>query len=132
MRQQSNEALIPDDQKKEAHRDLRRHSRMSPMAADYSMTRNYVEWLAVLPWNKTSGQEIEIPKAKEILDTDHYDLEKVKDRILDYLSVRRLKPNMKGPILCFVGAPGVGKTSLGKSIARALGRKFTRLSLGGV
>ena len=105
---------------------------MSPMAADYSLTRNYVEWLAVLPWNKTSGQEIEIPKAKEILDTDHYDLEKVKDRILDYLSVRRLKPNMKGPILCFVGPPGVGKTSLGKSIARALGRKFVRLSLGGV
>jgi ATP-dependent Lon protease len=86
----------------------------------------------VLPWNKTSGQEIEILKAKEILDTDHYDLEKVKDRILDYLSVRRLKPNMKGPILCFVGPPGVGKTSLGKSIARALGRKFVRLSLGGV
>jgi ATP-dependent Lon protease len=86
----------------------------------------------VLPWNKTSGHDIEIPKAKEILDTDHYDLEKVKDRILDYLSVRRLKPNMKGPILCFVGPPGVGKTSLGKSIARALGRKFVRLSLGGV
>jgi ATP-dependent Lon protease len=102
------------------------------MAADYSLTRNYIEWLAVLPWAKTSGQEIEIPKAKEILDTDHYDLEKVKDRILDYLSVRRLKPNMKGPILCFVGPPGVGKTSLGKSIARALGRKFVRLSLGGV
>jgi ATP-dependent Lon protease len=102
------------------------------MAADYSLTRNYVEWLAILPWAKTSGQEIEIPKAKEILDTDHYDLEKVKDRILDYLSVRRLKPSMKGPILCFVGPPGVGKTSLGKSIARALGRKFVRLSLGGV
>ncbi|MFZ0761577.1 MAG: endopeptidase La, partial [Candidatus Sulfotelmatobacter sp.] len=101
-------------------------------AADYSLTRNYVEWLAVLPWSKTSGQEIEILKAKEILDADHYDLEKVKDRILDYLSVRRLKPNMKGPILCFVGPPGVGKTSLGKSIARALGRKFVRLSLGGV
>ena len=102
------------------------------MAADYSLTRNYIEWLAVLPWAKTSGREVDIPKAKEILDTDHYDLEKVKDRILDYLSVRRLKPNMKGPILCFVGPPGVGKTSLGKSIARALGRKFVRMSLGGV
>jgi ATP-dependent Lon protease len=102
------------------------------MAADYSLTRNYIEWLAVLPWSKTSGAEVDIPKAKEVLDTDHYDLEKVKDRILDYLSVRRLKPNMKGPILCFVGPPGVGKTSLGKSIARALGRKFVRLSLGGV
>src|SRR5438445_3246375 len=105
---------------------------MSPMAADYSVTRNYIEWLAVLPWAKTSGVEVDIPKAKEILDTDHYDLQKVKDRILDYLSVRRLKPGMKGPILCFVGPPGVGKTSLGKSIARALGRKFVRLSLGGV
>ena len=132
LKKKIDEAGMPDDVKKEALKELGRLSRMSPMAADYSLTRNYVEWLAVLPWNKTSGQEIEIIKAKEILDTDHYDLEKVKDRILDYLSVRRLKPNMKGPILCFVGPPGVGKTSLGKSIARALGRKFVRLSLGGV
>ena len=132
LKKKIDEAGMPDEVKKEALKELGRLSRMSPMAADYSLTRNYVEWLAVLPWNKTSGQEIEIPKAKEILDTDHYDLEKVKDRILDYLSVRRLKPNMKGPILCFVGPPGVGKTSLGKSIARALGRKFVRLSLGGV
>ena len=132
LRQKIEGAGMPDDVKKEALKELGRLSRMSPMAADYSVTRNYIEWLAVLPWNKTSGQEIEIPKAKEILDADHYDLKKVKDRILDYLSVRRLKPNMKGPILCFVGPPGVGKTSLGKSIARALGRKFVRLSLGGV
>ncbi|MGC2490900.1 MAG: endopeptidase La, partial [Candidatus Sulfotelmatobacter sp.] len=132
LKKKIDDAGMPDEVKKEALKELGRLSRMSPMAADYSLTRNYVEWLAVLPWNKTSGQEIEIPKAKEILDTDHYDLEKVKDRILDYLSVRRLKPNMKGPILCFVGPPGVGKTSLGKSIARALGRKFVRLSLGGV
>jgi ATP-dependent Lon protease len=132
LKKKIDDAGMPDDVKKEALKELGRLSRMSPMAADYSLTRNYVEWLAVLPWTKTSGQEIEIPKAKEILDTDHYDLEKVKDRILDYLSVRRLKPNMKGPILCFVGPPGVGKTSLGKSIARALGRKFVRLSLGGV
>ncbi len=125
-------AGMPDEVKKEALKELGRLSRMSPMAADYSVTRNYIEWLAVLPWNKTSGGEIEIPKAKEILDADHYDLQKVKDRILDYLSVKRLKPTMKGPILCFVGPPGVGKTSLGKSIARALGRKFVRLSLGGV
>jgi ATP-dependent Lon protease len=125
-------AGMPDEVKKEALKELGRLSRMSPMAADYSVTRNYIEWLAVLPWAKTSGGEIEIPKAKEILDADHYDLQKVKDRILDYLSVRRLKPGMKGPILCFVGPPGVGKTSLGKSIARALGRKFVRLSLGGV
>src|ERR1700739_2399973 len=132
LKKKIDDAGMPEEVKKEALKELGRLSRMSPMAADYSLPRNYVEWLAVLPWAKTSGQEIEIPKAKEILDTDHYDLEKVKDRILDYLSVRRLKPNMKGPILCFVGPPGVGKTSLGKSIARALGRKFTRLSLGGV
>src|ERR1700757_1496773 len=132
LKKKIEEAGMPDEVKKEALKELGRLSRMSPMAADYSLTRNYIEWLAVLPWAKTSGQEIEIPKAKEILDADHYDLEKVKNRILDYLSVRRLKPNMKGPILCFLGPPGVGKTSLGKSIARALGRKFTRLSLGGV
>src|SRR5450432_1610939 len=125
-------AGMPDEVKKEALKELGRLARMSPMAADYSVTRNYVEWLAALPWAKTSGGEVDILKAKEILDTDHYDLKKVKDRILDYLSVRRLKPSMKGPILCFVGPPGVGKTSLGKSIARALGRKFVRLSLGGV
>src|SRR5712692_9881969 len=132
LKQKIESAGMPDEVKKEALKELGRLARMSPMAADYSVTRNYIEWLAVLPWAKTSGGEIEIPKAKEILDTDHYDLQKVKDRILDYLSVRRLKPSMKGPILCFVGPPGVGKTSLGKSIARALGRKFTRLSLGGV
>ncbi|HSZ63924.1 MAG TPA: endopeptidase La [Terriglobales bacterium] len=132
LKQKIESAGMPDDVKKEALKELGRLARMSPMAADYSVTRNYIEWLAVLPWAKTSGGEIEIPKAKEILDADHYDLQKVKDRILDYLSVRRLKPGMKGPILCFVGPPGVGKTSLGKSIARALGRKFTRLSLGGV
>ena len=132
LKQKIEAAGMPDEVKKEALKELGRLSRMSPMAADYSVTRNYIEWLAVLPWAKTSGVEIEIPKAKEILDTDHYDLQKVKDRILDYLSVRRLKPTMKGPILCFVGPPGVGKTSLGKSIARALGRKFVRLSLGGV
>ena len=132
LRQKIESAGMPDEVKKEALKELGRLSRMSPMAADYSVTRNYIEWLAVLPWNKSSGGEVDIVKAKEILDADHYDLTKVKDRILDYLSVRRLKPTMKGPILCFVGPPGVGKTSLGKSIARSLGRKFVRLSLGGV
>src|SRR3989475_3639662 len=132
LKQKIEAAGMPDDVKKEALKELGRLSRMSPMAADYSVTRNYIEWLAVLPWAKSSGGEVDINKAKEILDTDHYDLKKVKDRILDYLSVRRLKPSMKGPILCFVGPPGVGKTSLGKSIARALGRKFVRISLGGV
>src|ERR1700757_2087122 len=132
LRQKIEAAGMPDDVKKEALKELGRLARMSPMAADYGLTRNYIEWLAVLPWNNSSGVEVDIPKAKEILDSDHYDLEKVKNRILDYLSVRRLKPSMKGPILCFVGPPGVGKTSLGKSIARSLGRKFVRLSLGGV
>src|SRR5712692_4746710 len=132
LRQKIEAAGMPDEVKKEALKELGRLSRMSPMAADYSVTRNYIEWLAVLPWAKSSGGEVDINKAKEILDADHYDLKKVKDRILDYLSVRRLKPGMKGPILCFVGPPGVGKTSLGRSIARALGRKFVRISLGGV
>src|SRR5262252_828425 len=132
LRQKIEAAGMPDDVKKEALKELGRLARMSPMAADYSVTRNYIEWLAVLPWAKSSGVEADITKAHEVLDADHYDLKKVKDRILDYLSVRRLKPNMKGPILCFVGPPGVGKTSLGKSIARSLGRKFVRLSLGGV
>ncbi len=125
-------AGMPEDVKKDALKELGRLSRMNPAAADYSLTRNYVEWLAVLPWSKTSAGEVDILKAKEILDADHYGLKKVKDRILDYLSVRRLKPDMKGPILCFVGPPGVGKTSLGRSIARALGRKFSRISLGGM
>jgi len=132
LRAKIDAAGMPEEVKKEALKELTRLQRMSPMAADYSVTRNYIEWLAVLPWAKSSGGEVDINKAREVLDTDHYDLQKVKDRILDYLSVRRLKPTMKGPILCFVGPPGVGKTSLGRSIARALGRKFTRLSLGGV
>ena len=125
-------AGMPDEVKKDALKELGRLSRMNPAAADYSLTRNYVEWLAVLPWNKTSSGEVDILKAQKILNEDHYGLKKVKDRILDYLSVRRLKPDMKGPILCFVGPPGVGKTSLGRSIARALDRKFSRISLGGM
>ncbi|MGC2698017.1 MAG: endopeptidase La [Candidatus Angelobacter sp.] len=132
LRQKIEAAGMPEEVKKEATKELNRLARMSPMAADYSVTRNYIEWLAVLPWAKSSGIVVDIPKAAEVLDADHYDLKKVKDRILDYLSVRRLKPSMKGPILCFVGPPGVGKTSLGRSIARALERKFVRLSLGGV
>ncbi len=132
LKEKIENAGMPDDVKKDALKELGRLSRMNAMAADYSLTRNYVEWLAVLPWGKTSAGEVDILKAKECLDEDHYGLQKVKDRILDYLSVRRLKPDMKGPILCFVGPPGVGKTSLGRSIARALGRKFSRISLGGM
>ncbi|HMG87080.1 MAG TPA: endopeptidase La [Terracidiphilus sp.] len=132
LRKKIEEAGMPEDVKKEAMKELSRLGRMSPMAADYSLTRNYIEWLAILPWAKSSGSKIDINKAREILDEDHYELKKVKDRILDYLSVLELKPDMKGPILCFVGPPGVGKTSLGRSIARALGRKFQRVSLGGM
>ncbi|HEX3661133.1 MAG TPA: endopeptidase La [Acidobacteriaceae bacterium] len=132
LKQKIEGAGMPEETKKEALKELSRLSRMSPMAADYSLTRNYIEWLAVLPWSKSSGSEVDITKAREILDEDHYDLKKVKDRILDYLAVRRLKADMKGPILCFVGPPGVGKTSLGRSIARALSREFRRISLGGM
>jgi len=132
LRQKIDASGMPEDVKVEALKELARLSRMSPMAADYSLTRNYIEWLAILPWTRSSGSKVDIAKAKEILDEDHYELKKVKDRILDYLSVLELKPDMKGPILCFVGPPGVGKTSLGRSIARALGRKFQRVSLGGM
>ena len=132
LREKIEAAGMPAEVKKEAMKELSRLGRMSPMAADYSLTRNYIEWLAILPWSKSSGSKIDIGKAREILDEDHYELKKVKDRILDYLSVLELKPDMKGPILCFVGPPGVGKTSLGRSIARALGRKFQRVSLGGM
>ncbi|MGC8549644.1 MAG: endopeptidase La [Acidobacteriaceae bacterium] len=132
LREKIEAAGMPEETKKEALKELNRLSRMSPMAADYSLTRNYIEWLAVLPWSKSSGHAVDIPAAHDILNEDHYDLKKVKDRILDYLSVRRLKSDMKGPILCFVGPPGVGKTSLGRSIARALDRKFQRISLGGM
>jgi ATP-dependent Lon protease len=132
LRKKIEDAGMPEDVKKEAMKELSRLGRMSPMAADYSLTRNYIEWLALLPWAKSSGEKVDIGKAREILDEDHYELKKVKDRILDYLSVLELKPDMKGPILCFVGPPGVGKTSLGRSIARATGRKFQRISLGGM
>src|SRR6195952_841459 len=132
LKEKIENAGMTDEVKKDALKELGRLSRMNPAAADYSLTRNYVEWLAVLPWGKSSSEAVDILKAKAILDEDHYGLKKVKDRILDYLSVRRLKPDMKGPILCFVGPPGVGKTSLGRSIAKALGREFARISLGGL
>ena len=119
--------------RKESERELKRLSRMTPASAEYMVSRTYLEWMTSLPWTKSSGShEIDIPKAQAILDEDHYDLEKVKQRILDYLAVKKLQPGMKGPILCVLGPPGVGKTSLGKSIARAMGRKFVRISLGGM
>jgi ATP-dependent Lon protease len=132
LREKIEAAGIPEDSKKEVLRELDRLSRMSPAAAEYTVTRTYLDWVVSLPWSKRSEGEIDLARAKEVLDNDHYDLEKVKDRILEFLAVRKMKPDIKGPILCFVGPPGVGKTSLGKSIATALGRKFHRLSLGGM
>src|SRR2546422_1022159 len=123
---------LTEEARKEALRELSRLSKMSPAAADYHVTRTYLDWLVALPWNKVGDIKVNLPKAKAALDEDHYDLEKVKERILDYLAVLQLKPQMKGPILCFVGPPGVGKASLAKSIARALARKFVRMSLGGI
>jgi len=133
LRKKVEEAGMSVEAKKECARGLKRFSKMTPASAEYMVSRTYLEWMTSLPWNKSSGSaEIDIPKARDILDEDHYDLQKVKERILDYLAVKKLQPGMKGPILCFVGPPGVGKTSLGKSIARALGRKFVRMALGGM
>ena len=132
LREKIKEAKMPDKAAKEAEKQLRRLERMHPDAAEASMTRTYIEWLADLPWSKATKDNLDLKTAHKVLEEDHYDLEKVKERILEYLSVRKLKEKMKGPILCFVGPPGVGKTSLGKSIARALGREFVRISLGGV
>src|SRR5881275_1077013 len=127
------EAGMPAEAKKECDRELKRLAKMTPASAEYMVSRTYLEWMTSLPWSKSSGAtEIDIPKAHAILEEDHYDLQKVKERILDYLAVKKLQPAMKGPILCFVGPPGVGKTSLGKSIARSLGRKFVRIALGGM
>jgi ATP-dependent Lon protease len=133
LRKKVEESGMSAEGKKECERELKRLARMTPASAEYMVARTYLEWMTSLPWNKTSGtDDINIAKAQAILDEDHYDLEKVKERILDYLAVKKLQPGMKGPILCFLGPPGVGKTSLGKSIARAMGRKFVRVSLGGM
>jgi ATP-dependent Lon protease len=133
LRKKVEEAGMTVEAKKECERELKRLSKMTPASAEYMVSRTYLEWMASLPWSKSSGSsEIDIPRAHEILDEDHYDLQKVKERILDYLAVKKLQPGMKGPILCFIGPPGVGKTSLGKSIARSLGRKFVRIALGGM
>src|SRR5580658_1735463 len=125
-------AGMSEEVQKEAIKELDRLARISPMSPEYGVTRTYLEWMVSLPWNISSGAAVNVKHAAEILDEDHYDLEKVKDRILDYLSVLQLRPVLKGPILCFVGPPGVGKTSLGRSIARAVGRKFARISMGGM
>ncbi|PIE33751.1 endopeptidase La [candidate division KSB3 bacterium] len=132
LQQRLDEASLPEEAQKAAQKELERLKRMHPSSAEYTVSRTYFDWLLELPWNEHTEDNLDITEAQQVLDEDHYDLEKVKKRIIEFLAVRQLKKDMKGPILCFVGPPGVGKTSLGKSIARALGRKFVRMSLGGV
>ncbi|HLU24308.1 MAG TPA: endopeptidase La [Longimicrobiales bacterium] len=132
LRRRLESAGLPESAREHAERELRRLERTMPQAPEYHVIRTYVEWLASLPWSAESPEEIDLERAREILDRDHYDLDEVKERIIEHLAVRKLNPEQRGPILCFVGPPGVGKTSLGRSIAEALGRKFVRASLGGV
>jgi ATP-dependent Lon protease len=132
LRKKIEEAKMPEAVMKEAEKQLKRLQKMHPDSAEAATVRTYLDWMVELPWSKSTKDILDIKAAKKVLDKDHYDLEKVKERILEYLSVRKLKEKMKGPILCFIGPPGVGKTSLGKSIARSLGREFVRMSLGGV
>jgi ATP-dependent Lon protease len=132
LRERIEAAGLPEDARKQADRELGRLEKLPPAAAEYGVIRTYLEWLTELPWQSESEDNLDIAHAREVLDADHYDLEKIKDRIVEYLAVRKLNPDSPGPILCFVGPPGVGKTSLGQSIARALGREFERISVGGV
>ncbi len=131
-RRKIEEKNLPEEAKKEALRELERLSRMHPSSAEYTVSSTYLDWITALPWHESTMDNLDIIKARKVLDEDHYGLSKPKKRIIEYLAVRKLKPDSKGPILCFVGPPGTGKTSLGHSIARALGRKFVRISLGGV
>jgi ATP-dependent Lon protease len=132
LREQLDAIALPEDVRRQADRELARLEKLPQAAAEHGVIRNYLEWIAALPWDKTTEDNLDLAHARAVLDEDHYDIEKVKDRILEFLAVRRLKPDARGSILCFVGPPGVGKTSLGQSIARALGRKFERISAGGV
>jgi len=132
LKERGKKAEMPQEVNQVAEKELDRLSKMPPSAAEYTVSRTYLDWLIELPWSVVTEDNLDIDEAQKVLEEDHYDLEKVKRRILEYLAVRKLKPDMKGPILCFAGPPGTGKTSLGKSIARALGRKFIRMSLGGV
>ncbi|MFL5903722.1 MAG: endopeptidase La [Solirubrobacteraceae bacterium] len=132
LREQLDAIDLPDDVRKQAERELSRLERLPPAAAEHGVIRSYLEWIASLPWDKSTQDNLDLDHSREVLDTDHFDIEQVKDRILEFLAVRKLKPDARGSIMCFVGPPGVGKTSLGKSIARSLGRAFERISVGGV
>ncbi|MBI2864115.1 MAG: endopeptidase La [Chloroflexi bacterium] len=132
LRERLNAAQLPEEAMTEADRELERLAKMPPGAAEYTVSRTYLDWLIALPWAKSTEDRLDVNDAQRILDEDHFDLEKVKERILEYLAVRKIKQDTRGPILCFVGPPGVGKTSLGQSIARSMGRRFIRISLGGV
>ena len=132
LKQAIKDAGMPPEVEEQAQRELNRLERMPEQAAEYSMTRTYLEWLLAMPWAKVDPEQVDIEQARKILDEDHYGLAKIKRRILEFLAVRKLNPDGRSPILCFVGPPGVGKTSLGQSIAKAIGLKFGRVSLGGV
>jgi ATP-dependent Lon protease len=132
LREQLSSIQLPEEVRKQVDRELARLERLQPAMAEYGVVRSYVEWIAALPWDTSTEDNLDLKHARKVLDEDHYDIEQVKDRILEFLGVRRLKPDARGSILCFVGPPGVGKTSLGRSIARALGRTFERISVGGV
>ncbi|MCD6726554.1 MAG: endopeptidase La [Solirubrobacteraceae bacterium] len=132
LREQLDAAGLPDEVRTQADRELRRLEQLPPQAAEHGVIRTYLEWIASLPWSASTEDNLDLAHARQVLDEDHYDIEQVKERIIEFLAVRRLKPDARGSILCFVGPPGVGKTSLGRSIARALGREFERISTGGV
>jgi ATP-dependent Lon protease len=132
LREKLEKKNLPEEARKEADRELDRLAKLPPAAAEYHVIRTYLEWIIDLPWNEYTEDQLDLERAQTVLDEDHYDLKEVKERIVEYLAIRKRKPDMKGPILCFVGPPGTGKTSLGRSIARTLGRKFVRMSLGGV
>jgi ATP-dependent Lon protease len=132
LRAQIEEAHLPEEPDRAARRELDRFAKLPPAAAEYGVIRGYLEWILSLPWNETTEDNLDLEHARNVLDEDHYDLEKVKERVIEQLAVSKLKEDLSGPILCFVGPPGVGKTSLGQSIARSLGRKFVRISVGGV
>src|SRR6476659_8875915 len=132
LREQLTATELPEAVRKQADRELSRLERLQPAMAEYGVVRGYLEWIASLPWDKSTEDNLDLDHARRVLDEDHYDIEQIKDRIIEFLAVRKLKHDARGTILCFVGPPGVGKTSLGRSIARALGRKFERISAGGV